>query len=232
MAQHTCPLLPKAPANTFGATSCTSTSDRIIAASLPPSSRVMRLTSPAHFLMMDLPVATDPVKETLATWGCPVRNAPTLKEAPSSPLRQLYTPGGRQSLSLISSASRRLVRGVNGLGLCTTVLPRTIAGAHFCTEQKRGKFHGVMHATTPIGTLRTSTLRSSVSLYTSGSLTMAAAFWSRKEQPATSPLAAARGLPCSRTSSSASSSAWACKISSTFRMAALRSAMGTDLQVR
>ena len=36
---------------------------------------------------------------------------------------------------------RSEVIGVMGLGLRTKELPQVIAGAHFCTAQKIGKFH-------------------------------------------------------------------------------------------
>ena len=41
--------------------------------------------------------------------------------------------------------------GVSDAGLRTTVLPATRAGAIFHAGIAMGKFHGVMHATTPSG---------------------------------------------------------------------------------
>jgi len=107
----------------------------------------------------------------------------------------------------------------------TSIIPIQLltAGAHFCTEQKSGKFQGVMQATTPIGTLRTSTRRSGVSLYTSGSFLMSIAFCNKYETPMTSPLAASSGFPCSNTRSSANSSTLAENTSDTFCIAAFRS---------
>ena len=46
------------------------TSARTIAASLPPISSVTRRTSSAQAFMMDLPVGTEPVNDTLATPAC------------------------------------------------------------------------------------------------------------------------------------------------------------------
>ena len=43
------------------------------------------------------------------------------------------------------------VSGVRVAGLKTTVLPPTSAGAIFQIGIATGKFHGVMHATTPSG---------------------------------------------------------------------------------
>ena len=59
----------KAPEKTSGATILGSTSARMMAGSLPPSSRVTRFMSFAQAAMMDLPVATDPVP----TRGQPAR---------------------------------------------------------------------------------------------------------------------------------------------------------------
>ena len=42
---------------------------------------------------------------------------------------------------------------VSSLGLITTALPVIKAGATFLAIRKKGKFHGRIPATTPIGTL-------------------------------------------------------------------------------
>ena len=49
-----------------------------------------------------------------------------------------------------------VLRGVNGDGLSTIVLPASSAGAIFHDARTIGKFHGVMAATTPIGRRTTS----------------------------------------------------------------------------
>jgi len=59
----------KAPMATWGATFFTSTSGRMMEASLPPSSRVQRLRVLAQAAMIFLPVAMEPVKEILAIPG-------------------------------------------------------------------------------------------------------------------------------------------------------------------
>ena len=80
-----------------------------------------------------------PVKLTLAMSGWTVRWVPTLNGAVSSPEMVLNTPGGNTSFRI--SPMRSEVIGVMGLGLRTKELPQVIAGAHFCTAQKIGKFH-------------------------------------------------------------------------------------------
>ena len=50
-----------------------SASGRTMPASLPPSSRVRRLTVSAEDLMMALPVAVEPVNMTLPIAGCSAR---------------------------------------------------------------------------------------------------------------------------------------------------------------
>ena len=69
MARQTWPELMVAPPKIFGATSFGSTPSSTMAASLPPSSRVMRFSEPAAEAMTFLPVAVEPVKATLAMSG-------------------------------------------------------------------------------------------------------------------------------------------------------------------
>src|SRR3712207_8134662 len=54
-----------------------SASGRTMPASLPPSSRVRRLTVSAEDLMMARPAAVEPVNMTLPIAGCSVRREPT-----------------------------------------------------------------------------------------------------------------------------------------------------------
>ena len=61
----------------------------------------------------------------------------------------LNTPFGKAEVS--SSPMYSEVIGVIGEGFSTKLLPSVMAGAHFCTAQKIGKFQGVIPATTPIG---------------------------------------------------------------------------------
>ena len=93
---------------------------------LPPSSRWTRLSVSAALLAMCLPVATDPVSETMSTPGWEMRASPV--GAPG-PVMTLRTPLG--SASAESFASMRVVSGVVSAGLSTTVLPAASAGPIF-----------------------------------------------------------------------------------------------------
>ena len=151
MAEHTCPLLLKAPAKIALATVAGSASSRTMAGSLPPNSNVTRLRSGAADMATFLPVSIEPVKLILRGTGWLVIQAPSS----SPPLTTLSTPGGRTSRS--NSPTLRVVSGVNGDGLRTMVLPARSAGAIFQKARVSGKFHGVMAATTPRGRRATST---------------------------------------------------------------------------
>ena len=52
---------------------------------------------------------------------------------------------------MASSAKRSVEVGVTSEGLATTVLPAASAGNSFQPRRPSGVFHGVMAATTPIG---------------------------------------------------------------------------------
>ena len=54
-------------------------------------------------------------------------------------------------MSAISSITYRIEMGVALAGLSTTVLPAASAGASFQVAMRIGKFHGMICATTPIG---------------------------------------------------------------------------------
>src|SRR3954452_23947382 len=116
-----------------------------MAGSLPPSSRVVRFRSGAAAAATFFPVATEPVKLILRGTGCEVIHEPSS----SPPVTTLNTPGG--STSRRSSPILSVLRGVNGDGFKTMVLPATSAGAIFQEASTIGKFHGVMAATAPSG---------------------------------------------------------------------------------
>ena len=87
-----------------------------------------------------------------------------------------------------------------------------------------GQFHGVMEPTTPSG-LRCSSMRlPSRCSITSTGISSAAAARVQATAPPTSICASAKGLPCSRTTSSANSAAFASMATATRSSAALRSA--------
>src|SRR3546814_20277391 len=70
MIAQTWPLLKNAKAKMAGATVLTSASGNTIAASLPPSSSVRRLSVGATAPMIARPVSVEPVNVTLATSAC------------------------------------------------------------------------------------------------------------------------------------------------------------------
>ena len=106
-----------APPNTFGVVVARSASSRMIAGSLPPSSKVTRFSVPAALAMMRLPVATEPVKVILSMSGCSVIHWP--RSLP--PASTLKTPGGSTSREI--SPIRSVASGVKGEGFRTRVLP-------------------------------------------------------------------------------------------------------------
>ncbi len=112
---------------------------------LPPSSSVTGFSVGAALDMIFLPVAIEPVNTILSTCSCRDSAAPSS----SPPETTLSRPGG--SSFAASSNARRVVSGVNGDGLITTVLPVRIAGTTCQMAISRGKFHGVMEPTTPSG---------------------------------------------------------------------------------
>ncbi len=81
----------------------------------------------AALVMTFLPVATPPVKDTLAMRGCSVISDPTPAPLPVSTLN---TPSGSPA-SLKISASFSALSGVTSLGLKIIALPAVNAGAAF-----------------------------------------------------------------------------------------------------
>ncbi len=218
MAEHTWPLLLKAPAKMALPTVAGSASSSTMAGSLPPSSRVTRLRSGAAEMATFLPVSMEPVKLTFRGTGCPVIHAPSW----SPPLTTLSTPAGSTSRS--SSTVLRVARGVKGEGFRTMVLPASRAGAIFQKARVRGKFHGVMAATTPTGLRTTSTRASASSWMTWGGVSRLAKYWHQMAAAKTSMLASARGLPCSEVSTGAISPPEANSTSAIFSSVARRTA--------
>ena len=115
-------------------------------ASLPPSSSVTGVTPAAALAMTFLPVAIEPVKTILSMPLCPVSSAPSS----SPPEMTLTSPGG--SASFNSSTILSVLRGVNGDGLMTTVLPVRIPGTMCQIAIITGQFQGVIDPTTRSGT--------------------------------------------------------------------------------
>jgi len=118
---------------------------------LPPSSSESFLTVPAHCAINTFPTSVDPVKESFLTTGFEVSSPPI---SFAEPVITLNTPFGTPARSA-SSASAKAEYGVCPAGFKTTVQPAPIAGPALRVIMANGKFHGVMHATTPIGCLIT-----------------------------------------------------------------------------
>src|SRR5438477_6691078 len=118
---------------------------------LPPSSSDSFFTVDAHCAISSLPVPVDPVNERLRTTGLLVSSAPM---SVADPVTTLKTPLGTPARSA-SSASASADDGVGDAGLSTTVHPAAIAGPALRVIIASGKFHGVMQATTPIGSFVT-----------------------------------------------------------------------------
>src|SRR5215472_17173654 len=116
---------------------------------LPPSSSDSFLIVLAHCAISTLPVSVDPVNESLRTMGFEVSSAPI---SAADPVITLKTPLGTPARSA-SSASASAENGVCDAGLRTTAQPAAMAGAALRVIIASGKFHGVMQATTPMGSL-------------------------------------------------------------------------------
>ena len=140
------------PAHRYAASSAASAarsrsaSSRITIGPLPPSSSSCVL--PAARAATSPPVATDPMKPTAATPGCPASASPATGPGPG---RKLNTPSGVPSAAMIpaSTAQHALVLGA---GTQTTALPAASAGAKSSAPIVYGQFHGLITPTTPSGT--------------------------------------------------------------------------------
>ncbi len=91
------------------------------------------------------------MNESLRTVGFDVSSAPI---SFADPVITLSTPLGTPARSA-SSANASAENGVCVAGLITTVQPAASAGPALRVIIASGKFHGVMQATTPIGSLTT-----------------------------------------------------------------------------
>ena len=105
------------------------------------------------------PTAVEPVNDSLRTVGEAHSVLPTAIELASSAGTTLKTPGGKPA-RCASSASASAESGVCSAGFTTTGQPAASAGATLRVIIAFGKFHGVIAAATPIGSLSTSRRRS------------------------------------------------------------------------
>ena len=191
-------------------------------ADLPPSSSATRFTVSAPTAATRRPARVEPVNDTMSTSGCAASASPTTGPVPCT---RLNTPAGRPAAWMIS-ASRPAVSGAISLGLSTTVLPATSAGATLATICCNGKFHGVIAATTPSGsrtivelpTVTGSSAPASISASTPSVMPMGLGTWTF--------VANTIGVPTSAVIVAASSSARALRPSLIRRTAATRSASG------
>ena len=115
--------------------------------SLAPSSSATRVRFAAAAAMIALPVSRWPVNETIEVSSSLTSAAPV--DGP--PVTRLITPSGRSRCSSISLNSSIVDSGVTSLGLTTSVLPVSSAGASLRASTASGKFHGQIAATTPTG---------------------------------------------------------------------------------
>src|SRR6185436_4460041 len=128
-----------------------SASSKTMNGALPPSSSDSFLIVVADCAISSLPISVEPVNDTLRTVGLLVSSAPI---SVADPVITLKTPFGTPARSA-SSASASAEKGVCDAGFSTTVQPAAIAGPALRVIIASGKFHGVMQATTPIGSLTT-----------------------------------------------------------------------------
>ena len=96
---------------------------------------------------MPRPTGVETVKETPFTLGSVTRASPTV---PPEPVTMFTTPPGRPA-SASTRTSSAASSEASVAGLMTTELPQMRAGAIFQVGIARGKFHGVIRATTPSG---------------------------------------------------------------------------------
>ena len=149
-AVHFCPADKKADRAVCRAASARSASANTTIAFFPPSSNCTGALRAPAALATSFPTRVEPVKDTAATRGSPVRASPEPTVSSSSVLR---TPLGNPA-SMRQSVSAREVRGVQGDGFQTTVLPAMRAAESLTAGLEKGKFHGVMARTTPRGSRR------------------------------------------------------------------------------
>src|SRR3984957_12309371 len=133
-----------------------SASSKTINGALPPSSIEVFFTVAAHCSISNLPISVEPVKVSLRTVGFEVISAPISEEPP---VTQEKTPAGTPARSA-SSHRASAENGVAVAGFSTIVQPATSAGPHLRVIIAAGKFHGVIAAHTPIGSLVTTMRRS------------------------------------------------------------------------
>src|SRR3712207_327643 len=96
---------------------------------------------------MPNPTGVEPVNERALILGSVTSVSPTV---PPDPVTMLITPSGRPASARMRTRAAAL-REASVAGLMTMALPQIRAGAIFQVGIARGKFHGVIRATSPTG---------------------------------------------------------------------------------
>src|SRR4029453_4803162 len=146
-AWQLCPDAAKMPETTPFTARSKSASSKTMLGDLPPSSSVTVFNPRRAGSKIFLPAAPPPVKPMCRTRGWVTNGSPT---SDPSPVTTLTTPLGNPASDTIA-ASSTIEAEVNSDGLTTTVQPAARAGASFQLVRVSGEFHGVMMATTPLG---------------------------------------------------------------------------------
>src|SRR5450830_807946 len=128
-----------------------SASSNTMTGALPPNSSERFLTLAAHCFICNLPMAVVSVKLSLRSMGLLVISAPI---SLAEPVTTLNTPEGTPARSA-SAASASAENGVASAGFNTIGQPAASAGPALRVIIAAGKFHGVIAAQTPIGSLVT-----------------------------------------------------------------------------
>src|SRR5438874_7611756 len=128
-----------------------SASSKTMNGALPPNSIEVFFTVAAHCSISSLPISVEPVKVSLRTIGFDVISPPI---SAAGPVTHERTPFGTPARSA-SSHSASAENGVAVAGFRTIVQPAAKAGPALRVIIAAGKFHGVIAAQTPIGSLVT-----------------------------------------------------------------------------
>ena len=114
---------------------------------LPPSSSETGISFSAAWRAMPRPTSVPPVKATRAISGWVTSASPITEPGPGS---TLTIPFGMPAASQMRPSSSA-TSGVTPAGFRITAQPAASAGASFCASDAIGEFHGVIAATTPMG---------------------------------------------------------------------------------
>src|SRR5271167_2324862 len=128
-----------------------SASSKTMNGALPPNSSDNFLTVPAHCCISNLPTSVEPVKVSLRTVGFEVSSPPISFDGPVTQERRPFGTPARSPNSHKANAEN----GVAVAGFSTIVQPAARAGPALRVIIAAGKFHGVIAAHTPTGSLVT-----------------------------------------------------------------------------